>query len=79
MSTACQHQKRGFITYALVILLAATSVRILLGPLSLVDTAQAQIPDSGQQLNQLIEESRRTNALLGEINRLFFLGRLTSE
>ena len=70
MMIGYQRQKHGLITLALVGLLVATSLRVWLGPLTLTATAQAQIPDSGLQLKQIIDEVRRTNALLVEIKQL---------
>ncbi|MBI4716256.1 MAG: hypothetical protein HY763_00465 [Planctomycetes bacterium] len=55
---------------ALALLVAATCLRVWLGPIALVEEAQAQIPDSGLQRKQLLEETRRTNELLLEIKQL---------
>lgn len=70
MTIGYQTRKPGFVRLALVGLLIATSLRVWIGPLSWTATARAQIPDSGLQLKQLIDEARRNNALLGEIKQI---------
>lgn len=47
--------------------LLATCVRVWLGPADLLPRAEAQIPDSGLQRKQLIDEVAHTNQLLEEI------------
>lgn len=47
-----------------------TFLRVWIGPFSLIQTAQAQIPDSGLQRKILIEEIKRTNQLLSEIKQV---------
>ena len=58
------------------VVLAVTVARVWLGPFGLSPTAQAQIPDSGLQRMQLLEEARRTNQLLSDIHRILHEGTL---
>ena len=44
-----------------------TILRVWLGPVDIVPAAQAQIPDSGLQRKQILDQSRRTNELLARI------------
>ena len=48
-------------------ILAATCVRVWLGPINFVPQAQAQIPNAGAQRADLVREAERTNQLLTEI------------
>lgn len=57
---------RGFIGLFVVV----TCLRVWVGPLAILEPARAQIPDSGRQRKQLLEEARRTNQLLTEIKQL---------
>jgi hypothetical protein len=54
----------------LAVLVLAICVRVALGPISNLNQAQAQIPDSGLQRKQLLDEAKRTNQLLTEIKQL---------
>ncbi len=54
---------------ALVLLLALVAVELWGERGGVLPAAMAQIPDSGLQRNQLLEEARRTNALLEQILR----------
>ena len=53
-----------------------TCLRVWIGPTPVVQSAYAQIPDSGLQRKQTIEEIKRTNALLSEIRNLLKDGTL---
>jgi hypothetical protein len=53
-----------------------TVFRVWLGPMPIVERAQAQIPDPGRQRLELIEELRHTNQLLSEIKRTLEKGTL---
>jgi hypothetical protein len=53
-----------------------TAIRVWTGPVLLVEPASAQIPDSGLQRQQLLEETRRTNQLLQEITKTLNSGTL---
>jgi len=55
-------------------LVAASCLRAWIGPVSIETTAQAQIPDSGLQRKQQLEEARLTNQLLSEIKVLLEKG-----
>ncbi len=56
-----------YVLLAITILLTVIAVELWGGRPSMLATAQAQIPDTGAQLQQLIVESKRTNELLGQI------------
>lgn len=57
---------RGLLT-ALVVLLTIIAVELWAGRPSDLPTARAQIPDTGLQRLEIVQESRRTNALLEQI------------
>ncbi len=61
-SMASQWWRRG-----LIVLVLATCIRVWTGPVSVDQQAVAQIPDSGLQRKQLLDETARTNELLSEI------------
>ena len=50
------------------VLLGMTLCRVWVGPVGVLPTAYAQIPDSGAQRKQLIDEVRKTNRLLTQLN-----------
>jgi hypothetical protein len=59
---------RGRIVRMLIAgILAATCVRVWLGPDDVLPRAAAQIPDSGLQRKQMLDEMERTNHLLEQI------------
>lgn len=70
-----QTQSRVFRAFW-IILLALTCLRVWFGPLDTLPVASAQVPDSGRQRLELIEEVRRTNALLFEIRQILTSGTL---
>ena len=49
------------------IFVLATCLRVWVGPEGVLPRAEAQIPDSGLQRRQMLEEIQRTNQLLEEI------------
>ena len=53
-----------------------TAIRVWTGPVPLIEPASAQIPDSGLQRQQLLDETRRTNQLLQEIKQILNSGTL---
>ena len=53
-----------------------TVLRVWTGPVPLIEPASAQIPDSGLQRQQLLDETRRTNQLLQEIKQILNTGTL---
>ncbi len=53
-----------------------TAIRVWTGPVPLIEPASAQIPDSGLQRQQLLDETRRTNQLLQEIKKILDTGTL---
>ena len=70
MQRRYQPQKHRWLHAAITFLVLATCIRVWLGPTSVLEQAQAQIPDSGKQRKMLLEETRRTNQLLNEIKAL---------
>ena len=57
----------SFVRGAIALFIGLTCLQVWVGPDSLVEPARAQIPDSGLQRKQLLDETRRTNQLLSEI------------
>lgn len=53
----------------LAVFIMVTCLRIWMGPMTLIETAHAQIPDSGLQRQLLLEEVRKTNQILSEIKQ----------
>jgi hypothetical protein len=53
--------------WLLVAFVLASCVRVWLGSVDVVPQAQAQIPDSGMQRQQLLDATRETNSLLRKI------------
>ena len=70
MSHCKEHHPRRLWHVLIVLLLLSACVRLWVGPVRLVEPASAQIPDSGLQRKQLLDEARRTNELLTEIKQL---------
>ena len=56
-----------FVLLAITVLLTVIAVELWGGRPSTLASAQAQIPDTAAQRQQLIVESKRTNELLGQI------------
>ena len=57
----------SWVRAGVIVLCAATVLRVWLSAAAWESSASAQIPDSGMQRKLLIDELRRTNALLTEI------------
>lgn len=53
--------------FLLASVLALTVMKVWISPAPLIDAAQAQIPDAGTQRRELVDEVRRTNALLQQL------------
>ncbi len=53
-----------------------TAIRVWTGPVPLIEPVNAQIPDSGLQQQQQLDETRRTNQLLQEIKKILETGTL---
>jgi hypothetical protein len=53
-----------------------TALRVWTGPVPLIEPVNAQIPDSGLQQQQQLDETRRTNQLLQEIKKILETGTL---
>lgn len=47
-----------------------TCLRVWTGPVSILNEAQAQLPDSALQRKHILEETRKTNRLLTEIKQI---------
>jgi len=61
-----QYQQRWW-QRVLIVAVLLTCLRIWIGPVDWEPRAMAQIPDPGQQRIKILEETRKTNALLTEI------------
>lgn len=64
-----QTNRRGrrFLRVLLGAVLIATCVKVWLGPETSMPTAEAQIPNAGNQRIQLVNEIRKSNELLAQI------------
>jgi hypothetical protein len=67
MDTATNTRGRGAARWLLAGLGLATCARVWLGPADWLPRAEAQIPDSGLQRKEMIDELARTNQLLEEV------------
>ena len=67
MNRPYQHERERWLGRAVALLVLLTCLRVWTGPVFLVPSVQAQLPDPALQRKQLLEESRRTNRLLVEI------------
>lgn len=70
MSTYSSNRRRPWTHIVIAIVAIATCLRVWVGPVSLDASAMAQIPDSGLQRKLMLEELRRTNQILGEMQEL---------
>jgi hypothetical protein len=68
MSDQAQATASRALRFVLVFVLALTVMKVWMSPAPLIDTAQAQIPDAGTQRRELVDEMRRTNALLQQLS-----------
>ena len=55
---------------AIGLLILLTCFRVWISPAPMLETARAQIPDSGMQRKLLLDETRQTNQLLRDIRQL---------
>ena len=69
-SLSPQPRSHRFLDRLVVFFVILTCLRIWLGPLPLLERAEAQIPDAGLQRKQLVEQAQRTNELLSDIKRI---------
>jgi hypothetical protein len=63
-------RQNRFVNRLVTFFVVLTCLRIWLGPLPLLERAEAQIPDAGLQRKQLVDEARRSNELLSDIKRI---------
>lgn len=70
MTLQDHHDGRRWFHGLLLLVALPLWLRVWLGPVALLDRAEAQIPDAGRQRQLLVEEARRTNELLTEIKDL---------
>jgi len=52
------------------IIALVTLIKVWAGPITITQEAMAQIPNSGKQRIQLLEQAKRTNQLLTEIKKI---------
>lgn len=76
MFTSSQRQNEGFLRSLIVVFVMVTCIRVWLGPVPLLSSAEAQLPDSALQRIKLLEATQRTNELLAEIKHLLADGTL---
>lgn len=69
-SSFSQSRSHRLVDRLVVFFVILTCFRIWLGPFSLLERAEAQIPDAGLQRKQIVDETRRTNELLSDIKRI---------
>ncbi len=67
MTEQTKRPGRRFLRVLLGAVLVATCVKVWLGPSTAIPTAQAQIPNAGNQRLQLVNEVRKSNELLAQI------------
>ena len=70
MIHSSQHRNWSLPRMALLLFVLLSCLRAWLGPTSLVEPVQAQIPDAGRQRKTMVDEIRRTNQLLEEIKQI---------
>jgi len=75
MTTTVDNYTRLLLT-VIAVLLAVTAFGLWCQAPTTLQTAQARIPDSGQQLNQLIEKVDSIDASLGDLNKLLLSGKI---
>lgn len=63
----CRSAPHRFLRAVLIVVLVLTTARVWLGPVTWTQTAQAQIPNAGEQRLELIQEIQRTNRLLEQV------------
>ena len=76
MFSSSQHKKPAWLRYAIGLFIAVTCLRVWVGPMPVLESAQAQIPDSALQRKQAIATAKRTNQLLAEIKQILATGTL---
>jgi len=76
MFTSSQRQNEGFLRSLIILFVLVTCIRVWLGPVPLLSSAEAQLPDSALQRVKLIEATQRTNELLAGIKHLLSDGTL---
>ena len=69
MSISSQY-RNGVFRHVIAVVVLATCLRVWFGPLPFVETAQAQIPDSGLQRKLLLEEAKQSTQLLRDIKQI---------
>ena len=70
MSIGGRKRRHPWAYYVVVVFGVLTCARVWLGPAQVLPEVHAQIPDSGLQRKELLEEVRRTNQVLAEIKQV---------
>ena len=70
MRTTSDGQQHRLLRSVIGVFVLLTCLRVWVGPMPLLQRAQAQIPDSGMQRKLLLEETKRTNRLLSDIKHI---------
>ena len=68
--TNYQYSQPRWFMRIIIAFVIATCVRVWIGPESILNEAEAQLPDSALQRKQILEENRKTNHLLTEIKKI---------
>ncbi len=74
MSKSLPFSGAGLVRGGVAAFLFVTCLSVWIGPIRLVEPAQAQIPDAGLQRKLVLEQARRTNQLLVEIKQILKTG-----
>ena len=76
MSSSSQRQQDRILRSLVMVFVLVTCIRVWLGPVPVLSSAEAQLPDSALQRIKLIDATRRTNEILDEIKQILTDGTL---
>ncbi len=65
-----QYSPLRWLERILIVVVLLTCLHVWTGPFTLLNKAQAQLPDSAKQRIMLLEETQKTNKLLREIKQI---------
>lgn len=64
------YSRSRWIERTLMVVVLLTCLRVWIGPVDILNKAQAQLPDSAKQRIMLLNETKQTNRLLSEIKQI---------
>lgn len=67
MPASCKDASGKVLRAALIVFVLLTCIRVWVGPIDVVPTAKAQIPDAAAQRIEMSRQQQRTNELLEQI------------